>query len=209
MTAITNLTPLHHIHHMAFRCRDAEQTRWFYEDVLGFTLSAAMVFDEEPGSNKKIDYMHLFFQMGDNNFVAFFDVPDDVNEKMFIARHGFDQHLAFEVDTMEELKAWRNKINKAGRPCFGPLDHGFIHSIYMYDPNGLQVEITTKDARYDEIMADDSASAHDQLKQWTDKTRARKVSQCGADAVDLRGIDMSKVDMSNVTKKTSKKSTEE
>ncbi|MCG8312218.1 MAG: VOC family protein [Pseudomonadales bacterium] len=192
------LKKLHNIHHTAYRCRDAEQTRWFYEDVLGFKLAAAMVFDEEPGAAKKRDYMHLFFQMGDENFIAFFDVPDDVEEKMFIARHGFDQHIAFEVDTMEELKTWRRKINKAGRPCFGPIDHGFIHSIYMYDPNGIQVEITTRDRRYDEILTEDSANAHQMLADWTEKTRAVKEQRVGASALDLRGIDMGKIDMSKV-----------
>lgn len=197
---VVELKQLHNMHHTAFRCRDAEQTRWFYEDVLGFKLAAAMVFDEEPGANKKRDYMHLFFQSGDGNFIAFFDVPDDVDEKMFIARHGFDQHIAFEVETMEELKAWRKRINALGRPCFGPIDHGFIHSIYMYDPNGVQVEITVRDSRYDEILADDSANAHTVLKQWTEKTRAVKESRLSAQALDQRGIDLSKIDMSGMKK---------
>lgn len=190
--------PLHHIHHTAYRCRDAEQTRWFWEDVMGFPLAAAMVFDEEPGSNRRVEYMHLFFQMGDGNFIAFFDVPDDVNEKMFIPKHGFDQHIAFEVDTLEELKAWRRHLKSMGRPAFGPIDHGFIHSLYMYDPNGIQVEITIKDARYDAILAEDTANAHSVLKEWTAKTRDKKIERCGQDMVDLRGIDFSKLDTSKV-----------
>lgn len=197
---VVELKQLHNMHHTAYRCRDAEQTRWFYEDVLDFKLAAAMVFDEEPGASKKRDYMHLFFQTGDGNFIAFFDVPDDVDEKMFIARHGFDQHIAFEVETMAELKAWRKRINALGRPCFGPIDHGFIHSIYMYDPNGVQVEITVRDPRYDEILAEDSANAHNVLKQWTEKTRALKESRLSAQALDQRGIDMSKIDMSGMKK---------
>ena len=190
--------PLHHIHHTAYRCRDAEQTRWFWEEVMGFPLAAAMVFDEEPGSNRKREYMHLFFQMGDSNFIAFFDVPDDVSEKMFIPRHGFDQHIAFEVDSLDELKAWRRHLKQKGRPCFGPIDHGFIHSIYMYDPNGIQVEITIKDARYEAILAEDTANAHRILQEWTAKTRALKIERCGQDMVDLRGVDFSKVDTSQV-----------
>lgn len=192
-------TPIHHIHHVAYRCRDAEQTRWFWEDVLGFPLRMAMVFDDEPGSGRKIDYMHLFFEMGDNNFVAFFDSPDDdIDESTFIARHGFDLHIAFECDTLEELKAWRRHINKMGRPCFGPIDHGFIHSIYMYDPNGIQVEITLKDANYSQICTQKSGVAKDTLKEWTEKTRERKLKRFGADAIERRGVDMSKVDMSKV-----------
>lgn len=191
---------VHNMHHTAFRCRDAEQTRWFYEDVLGFKLAAAMVFDEEPGRSVKREYMHLFFQTTDGNFIAFFDVPDDSDEKMFIARHGFDQHIAFEVDSMEQLKAWRRHINKMGRPCFGPIDHGFVHSIYMYDPNGVQVELTVKDANYESILAEDSAKAHDVLKDWTARTRAVKLERMSADMLDQRGIDMSKADFSKVKK---------
>lgn len=191
---------VHNMHHTAFRCRDAEQTRWFYEDVLGFKLAAAMVFDEEPGRSVKREYMHLFFQTTDGNFIAFFDVPDDSDEKMFIARHGFDQHIAFEVDSMEQLKAWRRHINKMGRPCFGPIDHGFVHSIYMYDPNGVQVELTVKDANYESILSEDSAKAHDVLKDWTARTRAMKLERMSADMLDQRGIDMSKADFSKVKK---------
>ena len=194
------LKPVHNMHHTAYRCRDAEQTRWFYEDVLGFKLAAAMVFDEEPGSPVKREYMHLFFQTGDGNFIAFFDAPDDVEEKMFIARHGFDQHIAFEVESMEQLKAWRRHINKLGRPCFGPIDHGFVHSIYMYDPNGVQVELTLKDQNYDAILAEDSAKAHDVLKEWTERTRPEKLKRLDAAMIDQRGIDMSKADFSKVKK---------
>ncbi len=196
---VTLKTPLHHIHHVAYRCRDAEQTRWFWEEVMGFPLRMAMVFDEAPGMSGKCDYMHLFFQMGDDNFIAFFDSPDDdINEATFRAKHGFDLHIAFECDTMEELKAWRRRINKMGRPCFGAIDHAFIHSIYMYDPNGIQVEITVKDAKYNEIAEAESKDAKEILAKWTAMTRERKVQKFGADAVDMRGVDLGKVDLSKM-----------
>lgn len=197
MSEVT-LKVANNMHHSAYRCRDAEQTRWFYEEVLGFKLAAAMVFDEEPGRSVKREYMHLFFQTPDGNFIAFFDVPDDVEEKMFIARHGFDEHIAFEVENMEQLKAWRRHINKMGRPCFGPIDHDFIQSIYMYDPNGLQVELTVKSPQYGEILDKDAAKAHEVLAAWTEKTRPMKLERLTEESLDLRGIDMSKADFSKV-----------
>ncbi|MDA9661351.1 VOC family protein, partial [Gammaproteobacteria bacterium] len=60
--------PIKNVHHVAFRCRDAEQTRWFYEDVLGLKLAAAMSFDHLSGTEKKIEYMHIFFEMLDGNY---------------------------------------------------------------------------------------------------------------------------------------------
>ncbi|WP_290523602.1 VOC family protein [Alcanivorax sp.] len=197
MSSPTSLAMLKHVHHGAYRCRDAEQTRWFYEDVLGLPLTLAMEFDEEPGTGRKVDYMHLFFQMGDDNFIAFFDAPDSADEMQFRPRHAFDLHLAFEVDTMEQLKEWRRRINKAGRPCFGPVDHDFIHSIYFVDPNGIPLEITVRDPSYDKVVEADAAKAHDALKAWTEKTRAQKEVLFGA-ALDMRGIDTSKTDFSKV-----------
>ncbi|WP_081195013.1 VOC family protein [Halomonas sp. BC1] len=202
MAQNTDLAPparLKHINHVAFRCRDAEQTRWFYEDVLGLPLTMALTFDEEPGSSRKVDYMHLFFEMADGNFIAFFDAPESMDEMQFRPKHAFDLHLAFEVDTLDELKAWRRRINKAGRPCFGPIDHDMLHSIYMYDPNGIQVEITIKDTDYRNIVAADKASAHEVLAAWTDKTRALKQQKSGA-ALDQRGLDTSKADFSGLRK---------
>ncbi|KZY24669.1 glyoxalase, partial [Alcanivorax sp. HI0035] len=165
---------------------------------LGLPLTLAMVFDEEPGTGRKIDYMHLFFKMGDDNFIAFFDAPEGADEKLFRPRSAFDLHLAFEVDTREELKAWRRRINQAGRPCFGPIDHEFIHSIYFFDPNGIPLEITIKDPDYEAVVAKDAANAHRVLKEWTEKTRALKERNFGAAALDLRGIDMSKTDFSKI-----------
>jgi catechol 2,3-dioxygenase-like lactoylglutathione lyase family enzyme len=204
MSSLPDCAMLKHVHHSAYRCRDAEQTRWFYEDVLRLPLTLAMVFDEEPGTGRKIDYMHLFFKMGDDNFIAFFDAPDGADEKMFRPRSAFDLHLAFEVDTREELKDWRRRINQAGRPCFGPIDHEFIHSIYFFDPNGIPLEITIKDASYEAVVAEDAANAHSVLQGWTEKTRALKEQTFGAAALDLRGIDMSKTDFSKL-KGSSKK----
>ena len=70
---ISNNIPITNVHHVAFRCRDAEQTRWFYEDILGLKLAAAMAFDHLSGTDKKIEYMHIFFEMVDGNYIAFFD----------------------------------------------------------------------------------------------------------------------------------------
>ncbi len=181
------LRRLGNVHHAAYRCRDAEQTRWFYEDVLGLPLAAAMVFDALPGTGKKSDYMHLFFELGDGNFIAFFDEPETATAEHFARKDSFDLHIALEAESFESMLAWQARIGASGKTCLGPVDHGFVHSIYMYDPNGIQVEITCKDQDYASIMAADGAAAHEQLRDWTDRTRAEKASRFGAVALDKRG----------------------
>lgn len=169
-----NIPPLTNMHHMAFRCRDAEETRAFYEDVLGLKLAAALDFDHISGTDEEYLYMHLFFELGDGNFIAFFDVPSDVNEDMFKAKWGMDLHFAFEVETEAEMEAFRKRLDDHGVQYFGPINHDFVHSIYFYDPNGLNLEITRKDAKHNEILDHETETAHDAIKAWTEKTRELK-----------------------------------
>lgn len=181
------LQPLGNVHHAAYRCRDAAQTRWFYEEILGLPLAAAMVFDHVSGMEEKRDYMHLFFQLGDGNFLAFFDDPDTATREAFARKDSFDVHVALEAESYEQIIAWQAHINASGKSCLGPVDHGFVHSVYMYDPNGLQVEITCKAAAYAEIMAEERAHADELMQAWSQKTRAKKVAMFGAEALDKRG----------------------
>ena len=157
--SVPKLKRLGNVHHAAYRCRDAEQTRWFYEDVLGLPLAAAMVFDE----------------------------PSTATSDHFHKKDSFDVHIAFEVESREAMLAYQKRINEAGKGCLGPVDHDFVESVYMYDPNGIQVEITSKTPDYDQIMSDDAAQAHEQLANWTARTRGVKEGLFGADALDQRG----------------------
>ena len=55
------------LHHNAYRCRDSEETRGFYEDFLGLRLVSAFEIDEGRG-------LHSFFEMDDASCLAFFEV---------------------------------------------------------------------------------------------------------------------------------------
>lgn len=177
---------LHNAHHVAYRCRDAEQTRWFYEDVLGFPLIAALSLDEIPGLNEPTPYLHMFFQMGNGDIIAFFDEPQGAKPEQFERAHSFDRHIAFEVESEEELLLWQQHVNAQGVSCLGPVDHEFVKSVYMYDPNGLQVEITARTADYEDIMASELASARRNMKEWSERTREAKVAKFGPAAIDMR-----------------------
>ena len=64
------------LNHFAWRCRDAEETRVFYEDVLGLPLAHVVRADTVPSTGEYCPYVHLFFRMKDGSFVAFFDLGD-------------------------------------------------------------------------------------------------------------------------------------
>jgi catechol 2,3-dioxygenase-like lactoylglutathione lyase family enzyme len=169
-------TQLQGIHHSAYRCRDAEETRSFYEDKLGLPLAAVVQEEREPGSGLPNPFVHLFFRLPDGNFIAFFDAPKSAKDGDFKLAHGFDRHVAFEAADQVALLAWRDKLNAAGVPCFGPIDHGFVQSVYFADPNGLPLEITTRVAAHDAILAEEARTARAVIDAWT----ARKAAEQAA-----------------------------
>lgn len=164
------------IHHSAYRCRDGEQTRAFYEDILGLPLVGYVEAEKEPGSARPNPFVHLFFALGDGNFIAFFDAPETATAEAFAPVHGFERHIAFEAADDAALQEWQARLAAAEVPCFGPIDHEFCRSIYFMDPNGLPLEITVRDARHDAIMAEEVADARTRLAAWTARTTARKAA---------------------------------
>lgn len=181
-----NLASITNVNHIAYRCRDAEQTRWFYEDVLGLPLKIAFAEESIPGTGEASPFMHLFFQLPNGDFVAFFDNPSKATSDSFDPADSFDRHLAFEVPSREDLIARQKEINANGVMCLGPIDHGFVQSCYMYDPNGLQVEITCKTDTFEEHLKPKDARAA--LDEWVQRTRAEKEEKFGAEALDNRQI---------------------
>lgn len=126
------------LHHSAYRCRDSEQTRAFYQDFLGLPLIEALRIEEtKTGRGAKV--LHTFYQMDDGSCLAFFEAPDEPFE--FKDQHDYDLHIALTVDA-DTLNTMLKKGKKAGIETRGISDHGFVHSIYFRDPNGYVVELS-------------------------------------------------------------------
>lgn len=175
------------IHHVAFRCRDAEQTRWFYADVLGLKPAAGIVIETVPGTAAETPYMHIFFELGDGNYIAFFDSPTDADPDWFDRKNSFDMHVAITAGSRDDMLAMQQRIEASGVRCFGPIEHDFVQSVYMYDPNGIQVEITAKTPEHDHILSEEGDALPETLRRWSERTRAMKVEKFGAAALDRRG----------------------
>ena len=67
--------PVRAFHHVAYRCRDSEETRRFYQDFLGMELAEAFVI-ERTQTGREASVLHSFYQLADGTFLAFFEVPD-------------------------------------------------------------------------------------------------------------------------------------
>lgn len=157
---------LQKMHHVAYRCRDAEETRHFYEDLLELPLVHFIQLDSVPSTGDPGPFAHLFFEIKDGSCIAFFDLGDGKAGTPDPTTPSWLNHLAVEVDSIEELEQFRDRLKSAGVDVVGPTDHGFVTSIYFFDPNGIRLEITTRTVP-DENLEQFAAEAHQRLRDWT------------------------------------------
>jgi catechol 2,3-dioxygenase-like lactoylglutathione lyase family enzyme len=150
------------LHHNAYRCRDSEETRRFYEDFLGLPLSTTLHI-KETKSGRSTSTLHTFYRLDDGSYLAFFEAPD--MEFTFKDQHDYDLHIALEVEE-SDLQPMLAKGKAAGIQTRGISDHGFIHSIYFRDPNGYVIELTAKQPDHDRETDPAKNGARDMLQEW-------------------------------------------
>ena len=126
------------VHHLAMICSDVEQTVRFYQDVLGFPLVDVMENRDYPGST------HFFLDIGNDNLLAFFDFPG-LGLGEAVETLGSVQHVAISVDRAN-FEAIRDRLDAARLPYLGP-DRGLTNSIYVKDPDGIQIELLAEPLR--------------------------------------------------------------
>jgi catechol 2,3-dioxygenase-like lactoylglutathione lyase family enzyme len=126
------------INHLAMATQDMDTTVRFWRDLLGLRLVAGL------GGPK---YRHYFFELSEYDMIAFFEWPDV--EKISEKDHGvpvrgpfvFD-HVSLGVKSDEDLWELKDKLDTAGFWVSEVIDHGFIHSIYSFDPNNIPIEFS-------------------------------------------------------------------
>ena len=162
------------VHHLAISTADMKAQLSFFTDVLGAELKALYWMHGVPGAQ------HGFVKLNDSSYVAFVQMPAiaDIPSELGVTHAGSGagttaagtmQHVAFNVDTLDDLLALRDRIRDRGINVFGPLDHGMCHSIYFAGPEGLSLEIATS-----AVPIDDRA--------WIDP---EVVALCGIDDDEL------------------------
>lgn len=166
------LVPIRSLHHFAWRCRDCEETRQFYEDLLGLPLVHVIKSDYVPSTGEYCPYVHIFFQMKDGSNIAFFDLGDDTAAEPSPNTPAWVNHLALLVDSVEDLERVKARLEQAGVDVIGVTDHHIIKSIYFFDPNGIRLELTTPtvDGSAMDVLA---RKAHAEVRAWTEFKQQR------------------------------------
>ena len=146
------------IHHLAMVTGDMDKTIRFWRDLLGMRLVAGL---------GKSGYRHYFFEISPQDLIAFFEWPgvQPVDEK----EHGYPvkgpfifDHIAFGVESDDDLWGIKDRLEAAGIEVSEVISHGFIYSIYTYDPNGIPIEFSADvagvDIRRNPVMKDSTLS---------------------------------------------------
>ncbi len=139
------------VHHLAISTADIKGQIEFFSDVLGAELVALFWMHGVPGG------WHGFCRLNDFCSVAFVQLQGnaDVDAEIGVTHAGSGagtsapgtmQHVAFNVDTHDELLAIRDRIRSRGVNVIGEIDHGMCRSIYFAGPEGLTLEVATSEA---------------------------------------------------------------
>ena len=143
------------VHHLALCTGDVKAQIEFFTDVLGAELKALYWMHGVDNT------FHGFLQLNDHSYVAFVQNARiaDIEPQLGVSHAanpgepsapGTMQHVAFNVDSEDELLALRDRIRDRGVNVMGPLDHGMCKSIYFAGPEGLNLEISTSERGIDE-----------------------------------------------------------
>lgn len=123
------------ISHPALQGGKNAETVDFYTNVLGMELVLRQDNLDYPSEE------HLFFHVGNDNFIAYFVPKDDsMAREMGVSGCGWMDHLAIDVEPEALAEAIR-RLTARGVPFDGPVDRGYERSIYFKDPNGVTLEL--------------------------------------------------------------------
>ena len=136
------------LHHVAFATKDLEATHRFYEDLMGFPLIHAEGEQRPPTNGRPAGWIkHVFYDIGDDECIAFFRIENMGEQAEFstdlsasVGLPVWVNHVAVRA-TVEKQEAVRDRMTEAGITPLMDIDHGWCHSLYFVDPNGIMIEL--------------------------------------------------------------------
>jgi catechol 2,3-dioxygenase-like lactoylglutathione lyase family enzyme len=161
-----NPTTTRGIDHLAFVTDDLPATMDFYTRVMKMQLTHVrrVPFEVDRGQPPYDNLRHYFFNMGNDSLLAFFEFPKGLPRQNRDLPGGM-QHVAFNLSRakFDEMVA---HVKSCGVPVIGPVPlGGRFWSAYLYDPNGIRLELATN-------LIEDDASAVESVLQTEAEARA-------------------------------------
>ena len=124
--------PVQRLNHAVLYVRDVERSVAFYRELLGFRPVA-----EIPG---RAAFLQAGGSTNDHDLALFAIGPEAGGSTAGRSTVGL-YHLAWEVDTLDELARLREAL-AAADALVGASDHGSTKALYAKDPDGLEFEVS-------------------------------------------------------------------
>ncbi len=159
------------IHHVAYRCKDAKETTDWYKGKLNMGLVLAIAENEVPSTKAPDPYMHIFIDAGDENVLAFFELPNSPTMDRDQNTPAWVQHIALRVADLDALISAKEELESKNVEVLGPINHGVFKSIYFFDPNGHRLELaanTGTPEQYKQL----NAVSREMIEEWSVTKRA-------------------------------------
>ena len=157
------------LHHTAWVVEDQERTRAFYEDVLGFQLTAFWI-EGAPLRGKRTILSHAFYGLEDGSALAFFCLADKDDHEVFKSpKTELFNHVALNVSEAVQDRLLKSLV-ESGYKNFS-IEHGYCKSLYVTDPDGLNLEFAVDTADIDRINAEQLRDARSWLTRWNNGER--------------------------------------
>ncbi|EZH65317.1 ring-cleaving dioxygenase [Bacillaceae bacterium JMAK1] len=117
-----------------------EATSQVLTNVLGLT---------KVGSYEKQDTAVYVFEMSDSGLNGQVHVEQQKDTPKSREGRGSVHHIAFRVETEEELKQWVERLENEGFQTSGFVDRYYFRSLYFREPNGILYELATDGPGFD------------------------------------------------------------
>jgi len=149
------------IHHVAYRCRDSQETVEFYTNVLGLDYCAA--HRSKTRHADKSEMLHTFFRCQDGSHIAFFELPELEDQGWDPHTPRWVQHFAFRVDDVATQDIIMARLKERGIAVDGPKVGPTCLSIYFEDPSGNRLEVAVPHKLDEEVWR---RKAVEDLARW-------------------------------------------
>lgn len=159
------------IHHVAYRCHDAKETVTWYQKYLDMDFILAIAENQVPSTKAPDPYMHIFMDAGQGNVLAFFELPTQPRMSKDPNTPDWVQHIAFQIESMDEMMEIKAKLEADDIEVIGPTDHTLFQSIYFFDPSGHRLELAVQTATPEMNKRIDSVK-WEMLEEWSQTKKA-------------------------------------
>jgi catechol 2,3-dioxygenase-like lactoylglutathione lyase family enzyme len=165
--------PLHQIHHVAYRCRDAKHTVLWYQQMLKMEFLYALPAQAVPRLDVPDPGIQVFLgtPAGTGPTLSFIELAGQPAVAHEDGAPAWIQHISLRVPTLQALASCRDHLLSEGVKLLGETNQGLFQAIHFADLDGHRIEIRCPDLHEAEQLRQLGESRWEMLDSWSQTRR--------------------------------------